>query len=132
MSRKARGSRDIAEIVTLVLSIGIVAALVVGVVFVQLAGGERPPEITASGSLDGVRAAGDDFYLPVEVRNMGDQAADGIRIVVVQDVGGKAVEHELLIDHLAGGGVTRATAVLRADPRRSTVVVTVRSFQTGN
>lgn len=132
MSPKSRGSRDVAEIATLVLSLGIVAALVAGVIFVQLAGGDRPPEITASASLADVRSSANGHYLPVAVRNDGDQAAVAIRLVVTQDVDGQTIDHEIEIEFLAGGAVTRATVVLSADPRTSKVVVRVRSFQTGD
>lgn len=128
MSRR-RPRRDVAEIVTLVVSLAVVAALIGGVVLVQLARGERPPVLEASASLEGVRSDGTRHYLPIEVRNRGDQAAQAVVVVVVQQVGEREVEHELVIDHLAGRGSAAATAVVTADPRRSTIRVEVRSFQ---
>ncbi len=132
MSPSRRRSRDLPELITLILSIGIVALLVGGVVFVQLSSGDRPPAISVQASLDEVRAVAGGFELEVEVRNDGDRAAEAIRLVVVQEVEGRTSEHEIEIDFLAGGGVARATAVLRSDPRRSTVRVEVRSYQSGN
>ena len=127
MSRRRRG-RDAAEIVTLVMSIGIVAALIGGVVLVQLARGERPPSLDATASLEETRAEGGRFYLPVEIENTGDQAAEAVVVVVVQRVGERETEHEVVIDYLPGHGTARATAVLSEDPRRSQVRVEVRSF----
>ena len=120
------------ELITLILSIGIVALLIGGVAFVQLSSGDRPPLISAQTSLDEVRAVAGGFELEVVVRNDGDRAAEAVRLVVVQEVDGRSSEHELEIDFLAGGAVARATAVLRPDPRRSTVRVEVRSYQSGN
>ena len=132
MSPRIRTVRDLPELITLILSIGIVAALVGGVAFVQLSSGDRPPVISAGASLDEARAVAGGFELEVEVRNDGDRAAEAIRLAVVQEVDGRGREHEIEIDFLAGGAVARATAVLRSDPRRSTVRVEVRSYQTGN
>ncbi len=132
MSPSRRSSRDLPELITLVLSIGIVAALVGGVAFVQLSSGDRPPVISAGASLDEIQAVVGGFQLQVVVRNDGDRAAEAIRLVVVQEVEGRTSEHEIEIDFLAGGAVARATVILRSDPRRSTVRVEVRSFQSGN
>lgn len=127
MSRRRRG-RDVAEIVTLVVSIAVVAGLIGGVVFVQLARGERPPVLEASASLEHVRSEGGRHYLPIEVGNRGDQAAEAVVVMVVQRVGDRDVEHEVVIDYLAGNGTAKATAVLLEDPRRVQVRVEVRSF----
>ena len=127
MSRRRPG-RDVAELATLVVSIAVVAALIGGVVFVQLARGERPPVLEATASLDGTRAEGGRYYLPLEIGNRGDQAAEAVLVVVVQRVGERDVEHELVIDYLAGRGTAKATAVLAEDPRRVRVGVEVRSF----
>jgi len=128
MTRRT-AARDVPEIVTLVISIAVVAALVAGVVYLQVARGDRLPVIDAKASLDDVRAEGDRFYLVVEIENSGDQAAEAIVVVVVQRVGEQDVEHEFLIDYLAGHGTAEATAVLTEDPRRAEVKVEVRSFQ---
>ncbi|HET7700632.1 MAG TPA: hypothetical protein VFM06_07175 [Candidatus Limnocylindria bacterium] len=128
MSRR-RPRRDIAEVVTLIVSIAVVAALVGGVIFVQLARGERPPAIEATASLGEVRTEGGRFYLPIEIGNTGDQAAEAVVVVVVQRVGERDIEHEILIDHLAGRATADATAILMEDPRRSEVRIEVRSFQ---
>ena len=127
MSRR-RPERDVAEIVTLVVSVAVVAALIGGVVFVQLARGERPPALEATVSLDGTRAEGGRYYLPIEIGNRGDQAAEAVLVVVVQRVGERDVEHELVIDYLAGRATAKATAVLAEDPRRVRVGVEVRGY----
>ena len=132
MSPSRRVSRDVPELITLILSIAVVAALVGGVAFVQLSSGDRPPAISARASLDEVRAVAGGFELEVVVRNDGDRAAEAIRLAVVQEVDGRGSEHEIEIDFLAGGATARAMAVLRSDPRRSTVRVEVRSYQSGN
>lgn len=129
MSKRRRAGRDVPELLTLAFSLAIVAALVGGVVYVQVARGDRPPAIDASASLDATRAEGGRFYVPIEIENTGDQAAEAVLIVVVQRVADRDVEHELLIDHLAGHGKAEATTVLTADPRAAPVRVEVRSFQ---
>lgn len=124
-----RVARDVPEIVTLAISIAVVAALVGGVLYVQLARSDRLPSIDARGLLEEVRAEGSRYYLPVKIENTGDQAAEAILIVVIQKLGDREVEHELVIDYLAGRGEADATAVLIEDPRRAEVRVEVRSFQ---
>ena len=128
MSPRARAGRHVAEVVTLVLSIAVVALLVAGVLYVQVARGDRLPAIDVTVSLDEVRADGERFYLPVKIENTGDQAAEAVRVVVLQRVGERELEHELLIDYLAGGGTADATAVLMEDPRRAGIRLEVRSF----
>ena len=128
MSRR-KAARDVPEVVTLAISIAVVAALVAGVVYVQIGGGDQLPAIEARASLDDVRAEGGRFYLPVEIENTGDQTAEAVLVVVVQRVGDQDVEHELLIDYLAGHGTADATAVLAEDPRSAEVKIEVRSFQ---
>jgi len=105
-----------------------VALLVAGVLYVQVARGDRLPAIDVTVSLDEVRADGERFYLPVKIENTGDQAAEAVRVVVLQRVGERDLEHELLIDYLAGRGSADATAVLTRDPRQAEVRVEVRSF----
>jgi len=128
MSPRARAGRHVAEVVTLVVSIAVVALLVAGVLYVQVARGDRLPAIDVTVSLDEVRADGERFYLPVKIENTGDQAAEAVRVVVLQRVGERDLEHELLIDYLAGRGSADATAVLTRDPRQAEVRVEVRSF----
>lgn len=128
MSRR-RAKRDPAELVTLAVSIAVVAALFAGVLYVQIGRGDRLPAIVATASLAQVRAEDGRFYLPVEIENTGDQAAEAVLVVVVQRVGDREVDYEIVIDYLAGGGTADATAVLTEDPRRSEVRVEVRSFQ---
>ena len=128
MSRR-KAARDLPELVTLATSVAVVAALVIGVLYVQVARGDRLPAIDATALLDEVRVEGGRYYLPVEIENTGDQAAEAVLVVVVQRVGEQDVEHELLIDYVAGGATADATVVLREDPRRVEVRVEVRSFQ---
>jgi uncharacterized protein (TIGR02588 family) len=128
MSPRARAGRHVAEVVTLVVSIAVVALLVAGVLYVQVARGDRLPAIDVTVSLETVRADGERFYLPVKIENTGDQAAEAVRVVVLQRVGERELEHELLIDYLAGRGSADATAVLTRDPRQAEVRVEVRSF----
>lgn len=127
MSRRRPG-RDVAEIATLVVSIAVVAALVGGVLYVQFARGDRLPAIDVRASVDELRAEGGRFYVPVEIENTGDQVAEAVLVVVIQRVGEREVEHEILIDYLAGGGTADATAVLMEDPRRAGIRLEVRSF----
>lgn len=127
MSRR-RPERDVAELATLVVSVAVVVALIGGVVFVQLARGERPPVLEATVSLDGTRAEGGRYYLPIEIGNRGDQAAEAVLVVVVQRAGEREVQHEFVIDYLAGHARAKGTAVLAEDPRRVRVEVEVRSF----
>lgn len=129
MSPRRRAGRDTAEIVTLAISIAVVVALVGGVLYVQLARGDRLPAIDARASLEEVRVEGDRYYLPVEIENTGDQAAEDVLVIVIQRVGDEEVEHELLIDYLAGHGRADAIAVLSEDPRSAEVTIEVRSLQ---
>jgi len=129
MSKRRPPARELPELVTLILSLAVVLVLIGGVVYVQVAGGDQPPAIEAEALLDEVRVEGERFYLPIEISNSGDQAAEAVRIVVVERVGEREIEHEILIDYLAGHGTAEAIAVLSEDPRRAEVRVEVRSFQ---
>lgn len=129
MSKRRPPARELPELVTLLLSLAVVLVLIGGVVYVQVARGDQPPVIAAEALVDEVRVERDRFYLPLEISNSGDQAAEAIVVVVVQRVDDQDVEHEFLIDYLAGHGTADATAVLTEDPRRAEVKVEVRGFQ---
>lgn len=125
--RKRRDGRDVAELLTLVVSIAVVAVLIAGVAAIELTS-DRPPVLTAEIALDEVRSDGGRFYLPVTIRNDGDQAAEAVRVVVVHRVGDREVEHELQIDYLAGHGTADGVAVLGDDPKQGEVTVEIRSY----
>lgn len=125
--RKRRDGRDLAELVTLAVSIAVVAVLLAGVAAIELTS-DRPPKLTAELALGEVRSDGGRYYLPVTVRNDGDQAAEAVRVVVVQRIGDRDVEHELQIDYLAGHGSADGVVVLTGDPRGTELTVEVRSY----
>jgi uncharacterized protein (TIGR02588 family) len=121
--------RSVAEWVTLTISSAILLAVVATLVYHQLSGGDDPPVIEAIVGLEGLRAAGDTYYLPVEIANQGGATAQDVRVVISigSDQAGRE-SAELLIDFLAGGATAKGTVVFHQDPRRVPLEIDVVSY----
>lgn len=122
-------SRSGAEWVTLVLSIGIVAAMV-GTVFVLfLSNDSRPAEIRASVDQSHIWQGEEYWLVPVTIENVGDRAATSIRTSVHATIGGETISREVEVPFLAGQGETEGIVVFPVDPRAEPLEVEVLRFR---
>lgn len=118
-----------AEWISLGIGLAIILALVALVTYDQFSGGNHPPRLRVEHHTTDIRRDADAYYLPIEVTNQGGQAARDVRVRVSLDVvGGERDVAELLFDYVTGGATAHGTAILRQDPARSGLTVSVVSY----
>jgi uncharacterized protein (TIGR02588 family) len=116
--------RSAAEWVSLVASLLLVGGLVGVLLYLHVSAGSEPAAIEARPLVEAAKVVDGRFYLPVEVHNRGDRAAEQIRLRVVAG----AEDADLDLDRLAAGATARAVATLSSDPRQGATRVDVLGF----
>ena len=120
---------NIAEWVTLGISLAIVIAVLGVTSWLALHGDVAPATFDVSPKTDQVRHHNDAWYLPIDVRNVGDDTAADVVVRAELDTGnGEAETAEFTVTFLSGGDRTSGTAVFRHDPREGDLSVMVASF----
>jgi uncharacterized protein (TIGR02588 family) len=118
-----------AELLTLALSVAIIAVVLTLVLWLYLRGDDEPPRIVVSTLLDDVREDEGSWYLPIEVRNDGDRTVANARIEAELDVGEPNPQvAEVTVDYLAGGERVRATLIFTSDPSTGTLTARATSY----
>lgn len=126
--RRRRGEgRSAAEWTTLVLSAVVVVALA-GLVSAQYLGTQRPAVIEATPRLDALREDAGLFYLPVDIANRGEQAAEEVLVRVTVRNGEDEESAELTVPLLAGGGAEEGVTVFRIRPIEGGIDARVIAF----
>lgn len=127
--RHANDDQTRAEVVTLVISVLVLAALVGGLVWLDVRGGDDPARISTDLHFDDTYRDGDAWYLPVTIRNTGDRAADQLLVDIVRPVEGEQPETSTLeFTFVAGGERVRGTAVFDEEPTADTIDVDVQAI----
>ena len=118
--------RSLAEWVTFGICLAILVALVGLVTFADFRGEERPPTVEVTPALDAVRHEGDRYYLPVQIRNQGDQTAEDVRVRLSLTSGDGEIESaDVTVPFLAGRETARATVVFRKDPAQGSLTYAI-------
>jgi uncharacterized protein (TIGR02588 family) len=114
--RRANESRTRAELVTLAISLLVLLALVGGIVWLDLRGGDDPARITTDLQFtDAYEHDGD-----------GDRAADVLQVDIVRPIEGEQPETSTLeYAFVAGGEQVAGTAVFDEEPTPDTIEVDV-------
>ena len=121
-----RKERTTAEWVTLAVSILIVLALAMLVLFQYVAQGTRPPEIEIKPLQQETRHIGDKYYLPISVTNNGEKAVESVEVELELTVSGEEPETVAFnIPFLAGLGSDEYTVVLSSDPQAGELAYTI-------
>lgn len=109
--------RSAAEWVSLGVSLTILLALVGMVIYAYQTDGKQPPVIEVQTQLEQVRIEGDNFYLPLEIKNTGDLTAQEVNVQITLSGEQTPVESvALIIPVLAGGETASGIAVFQQDP----------------
>jgi uncharacterized protein (TIGR02588 family) len=120
---------NIAEWVTLGISLAIVIAVFGVTSWLALRGDVTPATFDVSPRIDQVRDHDGAWYLPIDVRNIGDDTAADVVVRARLDTGsGEPETADFTITFLSGGDHTSGTAVFRQDPREGDLVAMVVSF----
>jgi uncharacterized protein (TIGR02588 family) len=121
--------RTRAEWTGLIISVGIVLALVGLVGYQAVAGADRPAALEVRPRLEAVWREAGWSYLPVEVANFGALTAEDIlvRLSLASD-DGEQESAEFTIRFLAGGAREEGVVVFRGDPARGRLTVAGLSY----
>ena len=121
-------SRTLAEWVTLLVSIAIVAGVFIVVTYLYVAGDGHPVVIGTDVQLDHIRVAGETFYLPVVVFNEGDSAAGNVQIQAELAIGEEIETSEFSINSLSGNDSETGVVAFSGDPRDGELTARVASY----
>lgn len=127
-ARKDSGQeRSVAEWTTMALSVLLVAGLMAAVAYPSLRAAPAPVSIEVKMEVERIRESGDEWYVPVRIRNVGEEAAEAAR-VTLETSGRDAQSVEVEIDFLAGGEEVEAVAVFSRDPRKADMSASATSY----
>ena len=122
--KRALSSRKLAEWITLLVSVTVIASLIVYLAFDLTRTTSPYVELVARPAVDEVSKAGDRYVLPVDIHNRGRAVARAnIRIVLS---GGE--QHDVQIEYLGRGSKTRIYKYLDRDPRGARLTVTPTDY----
>lgn len=121
--------RTAAEWVTLIIGIVIVAAVLGTVTWLGLSRPSMPPSISITTHVTEQHHFAGGYYLPVSVKNEGDEAAEELLLrATLTGEGLEKEEVELTIPALGGGQHEDAVFVFRQDPATGTLEILPAGF----
>ncbi len=124
-----RSERSSAEWVTLAVSSLIVLGLIAVTTYFYLTASDTPVAVQVEPRLSETYQAGDRFYLPISVRNLGGQTGTDVRVrVSLTGADGRQESAEVLVNFLAGGGTSKAVVSFGSDPRQGQIEAGVTSY----
>jgi uncharacterized protein (TIGR02588 family) len=120
---------NIAEWVTLGISLAIVIGVLGVTTWLALRGDVLPATFDVTARTEQVREHDGSWYLPIDLRNVGDDTAADVVVRASLDTGSAEPETaEFTVTFLSGGDRTSGTAVFTHDPRDGDLRVAVVSF----
>jgi uncharacterized protein (TIGR02588 family) len=124
--RLGNDERTKAELVTLAISIVLLVALVGGLFWLDLRGGDEPARISTDLHFSDAYQHDGAWYLPVTITNDGDRATDQLQVDIVRPIAGEQPETSSLeYTFVAGGEQVEGTAVFDEEPTPDTIEVDV-------
>lgn len=127
-SGKKRQGHSAAEWITLILSSLLIAGVTGAVAYFTITRGDAPPSFAAVPQPAETRGDPGIFYVPVQVTNTGDEAAQEIQVRVELQSWEQTETAVFTIDLLAASESEEGTAVFRSDPSQGEVQAVVESF----
>jgi uncharacterized protein (TIGR02588 family) len=105
----------------------VVLVLVAGLIARQASEGDRPPEprVLKTGPAE---RRGDQYVVPVEVRNEGGGTAESVQVVAELKVGDEVTEADQMVEFLAKGERAELAFVFEEDPGAGELTVRVAGF----
>lgn len=120
-------ARTAAESVTFAISCAILL-VVMGLIAIQIPDGGDPPHPVAD--TGEVREVGEQYFVPVTVRNLGDLTAENVQVVAELTVDGETSEADQTVGFLAGEATQELEFVFDEDPADGELVVRVAGYRT--
>lgn len=128
MSRSS-SQRTMAERITLIISLLILATIFSLAGWASVRTGTAPPVIDVQAQLDEVRETDSGYYLPITVTNTGGLTAQDVTVSGQLDTGeGEPETAEITITFLAGGEEEAAELIFTTDPNEGEFTLAPTSF----
>jgi uncharacterized protein (TIGR02588 family) len=122
--------RSIAEWTTLAISAAILVGVVGLITWLSFRGDDRPPVIIVEPNLESVREDDSGYYVPVVIRNEGDETVEDAVVQGELDTGsGQPESVEITISFLAAGEEVNGTLIFRDDPASGELTTGVSSYK---
>lgn len=121
-------ARSIAEWVTLIVSVSVLAAMFAIVTYLYVAGDGDPVMIRTEAELNQIRVSDDAFHVPVTVVNDGDETAGNVQIQAELKIGDENETSEFSIMILAANDRETGIVAFSRDPRDGELTVRVASY----
>jgi uncharacterized protein (TIGR02588 family) len=123
-------ARSAAEWTTLAISAAVLVGIVGLIIWLAYRGDDLPPTITVEADLQSVREDPTGYYVPITIRNEGDETVQDAIISGELDTGsGKPESAEVTISFLAADEEVAATLVFRSDPSTGELSAAVTSYK---
>lgn len=124
--KREQPDQTIAERVTFAISAALLLGLVGSVIWLEAGRGDAPPSFTVTPDVAKAEERSGQWYVPVSVKNDGDETADAVRIDIVREENGEEAERsELEFTFLAGGETEEALIAFDVEPAKDDLVVDV-------
>ena len=120
--------RSLAEWVTLIVNIAILAGVFAMLTYLYVAGDGDPIMIRTEAQLDQIRVAEEAFYVPVTVFNDGDVTASDVQIQADLKIGEEIETSGFSILALSGNDGETGVIAFSRDPRDGEFTVRVASY----
>jgi uncharacterized protein (TIGR02588 family) len=124
-AKEERPARTSAEWVTFVVSCLILLGVVI-LIAIQLPDGDNPPQPVAE--VGQVRKVGEQFFVPVVVRNAGDLTAENVQVVASLTIDDETTEGDQTVDFLAGEATQDLEFVFADDPADGELDVRIAGY----
>lgn len=120
--------RSLAEWVTLIASVAILAGMFAIVTYLSFAGDNDPIMIRTKAQLGQMRVSDETYYVPISVFNDGDTTAGAVQIQAELKIGEDVETSEFSIMALAGNDTESGVIAFSRDPRDGELTVRVASY----
>lgn len=116
--RRSEDAPSGAERVTLVISLALLVGLIAAIVWIDVRTGNARARISGELDVAHMYVHGDQWYVPVTIRNDGDRTAESLRVDVVRDTDDPQSPevNDLTFDFVAGGEELDATVAFDERP----------------
>jgi uncharacterized protein (TIGR02588 family) len=121
-------ARSLAEWVTLICSVAILAGMFLVVTYLYIVGNGDPIRISTMARLDLVRESDETFYVPIDVFNEGDSTAGNVQIQAELVIGDETETSEFSLLTLAANDTETGIIAFTHDPREGEFTVRVASY----
>ncbi|MCU0532732.1 MAG: TIGR02588 family protein [Hydrococcus sp. Prado102] len=127
--KNQRQRTTLAEWVTFLLSLAVVALIVGLVLHSWMTQSDEPPILQVTGTTE-IREVQGQFYVPFTVENLGGETAESVQVISEIEQNGQVVETgEQQIDFLSANEKQEGAFIFTRDPRQGNYNVRVGSYK---